>query len=201
MTFEYIHSYDHPSLDTPPQLAGLMGLQEGLGVAPIVVGGVAMTAGAFAAWLAKSGWSTGDYNNFMAMMNDVIHQWDKLGWKTGCWKKHPAKRVEWKKFWTRFGKHYGAHGKVSTYSFLSDAEEGPARVFMQEMQNWAKFFEKTCKADIGITAGGLDPEGGEAPPGDTGGMGDLVKWGAIGIGALVLLNVVTGLKGVVPRRP
>lgn len=200
MSFEIIGS-DHPALDMPPQLEALMVL----GVAPGIVAGVAATAGTFAAWLAKDGWSAGEYNNFMRMMNDTFSQWDKLGWVKGadgksCWRKYPAKRAEWKAFWTRFGKHYRAHGQVSTLSFLSDSEEGPARAFMAGLQQWGTgFFEKVCGADIGVTTG-LDPDSG-APPPDVGGPGDFLKYGAWLVGGLVVLNVISGLRGAFPRKP
>jgi hypothetical protein len=200
MSFEYV---DHPPLDLPPQLAGLLGLQA-FGVAPLVIGGVA-AATVLSAILAKQSWSVGDYNNYMRMMKDLFEQWDKLGWDTGCWTKYPAKRTEWKALWVRFGKHYAQYPVIKNsipifgYDPAHSAEEGPARGFIADLRRWGEWLQKTCRGDIGITAGGLDPNRGATPVNEDG-MGDIIKYGAFAIGGLVLLNVISGVRGALPPR-
>lgn len=199
MTFQIIGD-DQPTLDVPPELASLTGLD----VVPIVVAGVGVTAGTFAAWLAQDGWSTGEYNNFMLKMNDIFKDWDKLGWGAkgqngkSCWANNPRRRKAWKALWARFGKHWRQYGQVSYV--LTDSVEGPARDLMQELLGWGPFFEKVCGAEIGVAGESLDPGSGVAPARE-GGMADMVKYAAWAIGGLVALNVITGLRGAFPRKP
>ncbi len=204
--FEIIEAHDRPSLDMPPMLAELQGLQGGLGYYPVLIGGVA-AAGALAAWLNEGDWSAGTYNSHMRMMSDTFKHFDALGWKikdaegVSCWHKHPEQRKQFKRLWIRFGKHYAEHGSVGSYSYLSDNEEGPARGFMLDLQRWATFLEKACQINLGPAGGGLDVKQGDTPSSESDKLGNLVKWGAIGIGGIVLLNVITGLRGAFPQQP
>lgn len=200
MSFQVVGG-DSPNLDQPPELAQLMGLQS-LGVAPAIVAGVAATAGTMAAWLARDGWSVGAYNDNMRMMNDIFKRWDKLGWLAGkdgksCWKKNPARRRQWKALWARFAKLYGK-GQVSEWSYISDSDEDPARTIMRSLASvWVPFFEKTCGEATNIGSGQLEPE----PEGDGGGdIMTMLKYGGVIVGGLVVLNVISGIRGALPKK-
>jgi hypothetical protein len=195
MTF---HAYDPTGIDTPPLLENLRGLSGlgAFGVAPLLVGGAAgaaAAAAAVAAWLTAPDWNVGQYNHYMASMDATIKEMDKLGWATGCWQDNPVKLRQFKTFWAKFSKHWGEYGRQSVW--LDDDAEKPARDLLKELGSWITWFEKTCRADLGPTIHdpGVDPT--PAPSGWT----PLVKWGAIGLGALVLLNVVQGVRGAFPR--
>ena len=206
MSFEYIGD-DHATLDMPPELAGLMGLE----VAPLVVAGVAATIGTFAAWLAKGRWSTGEYNNYMRALDDTFKTWDKLGWVKGadnksCWEKNPAKREQWLLLWGRFSKHYKENPVITNaipilgFDPAYSREEGPARVFMAKMEEWGNdFFGKVCGADVGSKID-LDPGSGDPPPSPEGGPGGLLKYGMWIVGGLVALNMISGIRGLLPAR-
>jgi hypothetical protein len=198
------HQYAPDSIDTPPQLQGLYGLS----IAPLIpflVGG-ASVAGTLLAWEGKPSWSVGEYNNYMRQMSDTIKEWDTLGWDAGCWKKSPAKRTAWKAFWTRFSKHYKEWPNFPTGKWttpvggLPPGAEMPTRSLMKELAAWGAWLNKTCQA------GTVAPTPLPDPTPDNGGgtstdVATMVKWGAIGIGAIVLLNVVQGVRGAFPRRP
>jgi hypothetical protein len=189
MTLQVAPRYD---VDGFERLAGLAGPEM---LIPIAAG-IAGTA-AISAFLGDKSWATGDYNMWMGRMNATFPVWDKLGWDSGCWKKYPNKRAEWKGFWTAFGNHYRDHGQVSTYSFLSDAEEGPARVFLQDMARWSTWFGKNCGLDAGTTP--FNPNAGD-PTQPENAFGGYLKWGAIAIGGLVALNVISGLRGAFSKQ-
>lgn len=200
MTFE-----QYPTgIDTPPELENLRGLtgMGAFGVGPLLIaGGVAAAGATIAAWLADPDWSTGEYNDYMLAMDQSIKELDKLGWSSGCWQKNPAKMRQWKDFWARFSKHYGEYGRQSVY--LSDAAEKPARTLLKTLAGWTDWFEKNCGIDIGpsVTApGGSDPSVIPHVAGAVTEWTPLVKWGAIGLGALVVLNVLSGIRGVIPRQ-
>jgi hypothetical protein len=166
----------------------------------VLVGGTAIAA-AVSAWLSNDGWSVGEYNNWMNQMNDTIKAWDQIGWNypgTGpkaCWRQHPAKRNDFKAFWARFSKHYAAHGQISGF-YVSDSEEKPARALMAELAGWGAWLNKACNAEIGNPTPDPDP----VPPGATD-WGAIMKWGAIGLGAVVVLNVITSVRSAFPRQP
>jgi hypothetical protein len=197
------HQYPPDSVDTPPQLQGLYGLGV-LPLAPFVIAGSTAAATAtIGSWLGNN-WDKGTYNTIAAKINDTIKQWDNQGWNvpgTGakaCWKMNPQRRKEFKAFWTRWSKHYGEYGKQNVY--LSDSAEMPVRnIFLPELAQWAEWLNSACKIK---TMGSVGPT--PAPPdegGPTTDMAAMVKWGVIGIGAIVLLNVVQGVRGAFPRRP
>ncbi len=200
-----------PGADTPPELAALfgvsppsalcsggsftcLGLSE-LGIAPLfLLAGGAAAGASILAWLNNTEWTVDEYNQWMLTMNNTIHDWDQRGWKSGCWQKYGARRKAWLNFWKRFSLHYGLHGRIGQYSFVSDREERPSRILMKELKNWGKWLNTACKVDTGASA--LDPGAGAPPPSpiaDTDWAG-VIKWGALGLGALVALNVATGLR-------
>jgi hypothetical protein len=211
MTF---HMLPPDSVDTPPELAALYGLNppqtmcghDGLGrfrclgglgiplLIPFAIAGAGAAGATISSWLGTN-WDVGTYNS--RKINDTIHQWDAQGWKpNNCWGKYPAKRRAFKAFWSRWSKHYGKYGTQSVY--LSDAAEMPVRnVFLPELEAWGRWLNETCKID---TAGGIGPV---VQPDDGGGpttdIAQMVKWGALGIGAIVLLNVVQGVRGALPQ--
>jgi hypothetical protein len=201
MTFE---QYGHTGIDTPPALEQLRGLSGvgAFGAAPLLVGGAAGAAAAAAAvasWLTAPDWNVGQYNYYMASMDSTIKEMDKLGWSTGCWQKNPAKLRQFKTYWAKFSKHWSEYGRQSVY--LPDSAELPARDLLKELGGWIKWFEKTCGSDLGPTV--HDPDAVDPTHDPTaGGMdwGPIVKWGAIGLGALVALNVISGIRGAIPQR-
>jgi hypothetical protein len=157
----------------------------------------AAAAGLIAEWLTNKDWSAGEYNYWMTTINDTFKQWDQLGWHrpgdgpNACWKKHPVKRNEFLAFWARFSKHYKEHGQVSTY--VSDSEEKPARAIMAELAAWGAWLNKTCAA-------GIDDPPPEPSNGGGTDWGAVFKWGAIGLGAVVVLNIIVGVRGAFPRQ-
>jgi hypothetical protein len=203
MTF---YAYDSTGIDTPPALESLRGLSGAgaFGVAPILIAGAAGVAAAgtlVADWLASDAWSVGEYNDYMKAMDSLIHQLDKLGWANGCWQNNPVKYQQWRDFaWGRFSVHYGEYGKQSVY--LPDSAEKPARNLLRELAAWVQWFEKTCGDALGPNIS--EPRRGDPSVDPSAGVaaqqwGDLVKWGALGLGALVLLNIVQGVRGALPR--
>jgi hypothetical protein len=202
MTFQYV---DQPYLDSPPQLADLRFVSGGnFGALPLLpfalAGGGALVGATVTAWLGEPSWSVGEYNHWMKQMNDSIAEWDKLGWKNGCWQGHTEKRRQWLTFWSQFAKHYGEHGQISSFSFVSDSEELPARALMKKLRAWGDWLNTTCGAQTGITTPDAPAAPGEPGGPSTTDWGSIAKWGAIGLGALVALNVVTGLKDAFPGR-
>jgi hypothetical protein len=207
------HQYAPDTTDTPPELANLYMVKPSLGdlgFIPFLVGG-ASAAATLLAWSdTKRRWSEGEYNDYMRQMNDTIKEWDKLGWKAGCWQKAPAKQKAWKAFWSRFSKHYrewptNPGRELFSQDVLSDAEY-PARNLMRQLAEWGNWLNSTCQAGTSVPAPLPDPytNGGGGGGGGGGGkieqVGNVVMWGAIGIGAIVLLNVVQGVRGAFPRR-
>jgi hypothetical protein len=216
MTF---HRYGLESLDTLPEFQGLYGLtpitgQPGLfamgglgdlGLAPYLVAGGAVAGAALTKFLLDEDWSTGEYSYWMDTMNSTIQEWDKLGWLKGsdgksCWDKNPEMRRQFKSFWSRFSKHWAAYGEQSGY--LSDSAEGPARKLLQELKEWGTRLTQVCQ----IAAGALPISTQQQTQQEVhttsaaGPYADMIKWGAIGLGALVALNVVSGIRGAFPRR-
>jgi hypothetical protein len=180
-----------PEIDTPPQLQGLYGL--GVPVVPFLIAGTGAAA-AVSSWLGDD-WDLGTYNVITSKINDTIKNWDQQGWRpNNCWGKYPQKRKEFKEFWARWSKHYGQYGKQSVY--LSDSAETPVRkIFLPELAAWAQWLNTACNVDTG---GPIDPV---RPDDNSTDLASIVKWGAIGIGAIVLLNVVQGVRGAFPNRP
>ena len=187
MTF---YSYDHGS-DVSPLMQGL----RELGVVPLylLAGGVAAGA-ALTRFLESDEWSAGEYNFWMDKMDATFHEWDALGWSHGCWNNAELRR-QWLSFWQRFSKHYAAHGKVSS-GWVSDSEEKPARLLLQELVSWGEKLNAQCSADIDNPSPTPPPP---LPPPEAPWL-SYVKWGAIGLSALVALNVISSVRNVLPRR-
>lgn len=214
--------YAPTSLDTPKQLEDLYGLTPpsrdlGFVCGGVCIGAAALASGSAVAYinsLLDRGWDTGTYNTLMQMMNNTIGGgipgkpggWDQFGWESGCWQKYPGKRKEWLAYWGAFSKHYAKYGEQSGY--LSDAAENPVRnILLPKLRMWASWFEKTCgkKDAAGQLPQPLPNGGGPLDPitsnGDTSAnIATMVKWGALGIGGILLLNVVSGIRGAFPRR-
>lgn len=181
--------------DMPPLASSLYGLSAGLGILPLylIVGGAAAGV-ALMRFLANDEWSAGEYNDWMLKMDQTLHEWDKLGWSSGCWKKFPDKRRQWLAFWTRFSRHYGDHGRV-TSGFVTDSEEKPARELLRELMEWGDRLNNDCGIDIGAA---VLPPPPPAPPEPE--WMPYVKWGAIGLAAIAALSVFTGVRNAFPSR-
>jgi len=195
------HQYAPSPVDLPPQLAGLYGL----GVVPLVpvflLAGGAAGGVTLSTMLGKDQWSIGEYNYWMRTLDDTFRAWDPLGWRTGCWQKHPERRRAWVSLWERFSKHYAEHPVITRISFppwALESEEAPARAVMKELAEFQKWLNRTCgaKAVSPVTA----PEVTERPPTTGAEIGAAIKWGAIGIAALLGLNVLSALRGAATRR-
>lgn len=198
------HQYtDDEGLDTPKQLEAIYGLSN-LGYIQFLIGG-ASAAAAVASWLQDKDWSTGTYNAMTAKINATIHEWDRLGgganWNK-CWGKYPAMRRQWKSFWSRWSKHYGEYGKQS--GWVSDSAEKPVReMFLPELAAWGERLSGTC--NIATTPVGPivppppAPNGGGGGGSPTGDIASAIKWGVMGIGAVLAFNVFKMTRGPGPR--
>jgi len=189
---------DIPSLDTSSHMMELSRFtcleRPGLGVLPLVplffmAGGTAIGA-TLTGWLQRPSWSSGEYNDFMRVMDDTFKEWDKQGWTHGCWGNAELRR-QFLSLWSQFSKHYKEHPTITRLTvppWVLDSEEKPARRIMERLN-------KECR----IEAPGLPPE--EPPPEAGGGakdplekLGDILMWGALGVGALFALNVVKTIR-------
>lgn len=200
--------YAPTSLDTPKQLESLYGLSDlGLAWIPFLIAGSSAAATAtIGSWMGTN-WDRGTYNIIVRKIDDTIKHWDQQAWgKFGgpnCWRKYPAKRKEWLAFWRRWSKHYGKYGQQHVY--LSDEAENPVRnIFLPEMQQWANWFNTACKMQTTAVAPASPtppPSSTEANGSATGNIATAVKWGAIGVGGILLMNIVSGIRGALPRQP
>lgn len=154
------------------RLSGL----ESFGALPLlyVMAGTAVAAGAtVSAWLTKTEWAVGEYNYYMRLMDATIKAWDKLGWTTGCWQKHPDRREMWKSFWAQFSAHYARYGTIPDYSYVSDSAEKPARDLMTRLAEWGNWLNTECGAHVS----GITPPPG--PTDDSDSATGFLKWGAL----------------------
>ena len=174
---------------------------DGFEVAPIVfvLAGTAVAAGVgVAAWLNQKGWSVGEYNQWMRQMDATIKNWDALGWKYGCWKNADTRKA-WLDFWKAFSTHYKEHGLISSVSYVSDSEEMPARNLMSQLIQWGNTLNN-CGAPIAIKDISSEKAAEEQAAASETDWGSLLKWGAIGVGGLVLLNLLTGFKSAFAKQ-
>jgi hypothetical protein len=152
--------------------------------------GASAVAGATAAyaWLSREEWSVDDYNSQMHRMDQTIRLWQNLGWsnpgkdKNACWRRHENRRLEWATFRDRFAKFYGEHGKQSYY--LPDAIERQARDFVKELAGWGEWLEASC--GIGLVS---KPEEDKED-----GLASALKWGAILVGGVVVLQLIGSVR-------
>ncbi|MEE8385941.1 MAG: hypothetical protein V3S01_08490 [Dehalococcoidia bacterium] len=196
------HGYSYGQADAMEQGLGLLPLL------PFLIAGTGATAGAVVTgWLNNDDWSIGEYNHWMRTMDVTIGGgvpgkpggWDQLGWETGCWQKYPHKRREWQAFWALFSKHYAEHGIITGATvppWLIDSEEKPARDLMRRLRAFGTWLNKTCGADTGTTLPTQTAAAGapDAPPEPTD-WEAIIKWGALGLGALVALSAVSTVRG------
>lgn len=186
MSFSYVDDSNYYSrFDQSPRLDGL----EGSGLLYAMASAAALSAGAAVAkWLGSDSdsWSVDEYNAFMAEMYNTILAWDRIGWQMGCW-NDISRRENWKVFMKAFGDHY-AKGKVTHY--VSDSEERIAKDLMRRLAAWGEALNKACGLKPAPDPK-PDPQKDEGP-----GALDYLKWGAIGIGALLALNIVAAVKNV-----
>ena len=171
--------------------------EEGFGVVPIAIylmAGSALAAGSMVtSWLSKNEWSVGEYNTYMRIMYDTILSWDKIGWSQGCWAKNPTRRELWANFMQQFGLHY-RQGVIPDYSYVSDAEEKPARLFMQRMAEWGDWLNTHCNAGTNNPFGPT----GAPEPGSTeenaSSLETMLKLGIYLTAGVVAVNLLKGLK-------
>jgi hypothetical protein len=206
------HQYnDDEGLDTPKQLEALYDL--GVPLIPLFLIGGASAGAAVSSWLHDDDWSVGKYNAMMRKINDTIHEWDKQAggknWNK-CWGKHPTMRRQWKNFWSRWAAHYGEYGQIGEcfdfkkkYTcFVPDSAEKPVRdIFLPELEAWGKRLNKVCSIEttpVGPVAPSPTPNGGggSTPTGD---IASAIKWGVMGIGAVLAFNVFKMTRGPGPR--
>jgi hypothetical protein len=162
-----------------------------LAIPVFYVVGASAIAGATAAyaWLSREEWSVDDYNSQMERMQQTIQLWQDLGWsnpgkdKNACWRRHENKRLEWVLFRDRFIKFYGEHGKQSYY--LPDAIERQARDFVRELAGWADWLEASC--GIGMVKPKPHPD-------ESDGLTNALKWGAILVGGVVVLQLIGSVR-------
>lgn len=160
--------------------------------------GSSAVAGATAAyaWLSREEWSVEQYNDQMSRMQQTIQLWQDLGWsnpgkdKNACWRRHENKRLEWAIFRDRFIKFYGENGKQSYY--LPDAIEKIARDYVRELATWGEWLAASC----GISS--VTPKPPESPEEPTD-LGTILKWGAILVGGVVALQIISSVKDVTRR--
>lgn len=170
-----------------------------LGILPLIyaaaVGGVAV-GGLVASWLSKDDWSYGEYNAYMNEMYQTILLWDKIGWSKGCW-NDANRRARWSIFMNAFGKFYGEHGKISAASFVSDAEEKPARDFMRKLSAWSDELNASCNANIPNNLPNPNPN--PAPPPSPTDPLDYLKYGVWLVGGILALQLVSSVRGATAR--
>lgn len=152
-----------------------------------------LAASAIASFMAEKSWGVADYNYWMDLMYRTIKDWDTQGWKSKCWEKNPSTRVSWVSFMTRFGDFYGKHGQVKVY--VSDVEEEGAKLLLGEMKLWAAWIGLNCKTDLSPSP--FDPNKPE-PAAEESSLLKYFKWAAIGFGSLAILNIVMGIRSVLP---
>jgi hypothetical protein len=189
-------SYDDNAAGSPT-LAAFFG---GLGATPTTVYPLASDPSAsastiIAGWLKDDSWSAGQYNAYMYEMYQTILLWDKIGWQKGCW-NDATRRARWVIFMNGFGKHYKEHGNISSASYLDDSEEAPAHDFAKQLAAWGNELNASCAANIPQV---IPPPPG--PNGDSGGgdstfdLGSALKWGALLVGGVLALQLITAFKG------
>jgi hypothetical protein len=185
MSFEYLDDRSYYA-SAPRDLSDL-------GIIPLVyaVGVGAAAAGTVVSgWLSKDDWDVGSYNDNMFTMYRTILDWDTIGWKKGCW-TDSGRRARWKTFMEGFGKHYGAHGKISGISFVSDSEERPAREYMRKLALWGDELNKACGANIPDYLPPPVPPPTEAV--------DYLKYGAWLVGGILAIQLFSAARGAAPR--
>jgi hypothetical protein len=168
-------------------------LESGLGVPLplLLVAGAAVTGATLQAWI-NNGWSTAEYNAIVKTIDASLHNWDAAGWTNDCWKKNPVKRAQWLALWKVFSDHYKQYGQQSVY--LADAAENPIRNYvLPQMIEWSTWLKKTCNVDTGGLPEAEEPK----KPFD---FENALKWGAIGIGAIVALQLVASVRSALPPR-
>lgn len=203
MTFELVCPTGVSGTDLP-QLEGLYGLapttqQAGLGLAPLLIGGGIAATAAITAWLEDDDWDIGTYNNMVLKIDDLIHEIDQLGWTGNCWKKHPAKRKAFKRFWARWSRHYAEHGRIETKSWLGDdcltcyvpdSAENPVRDdLLPELKGWVNWLQRVCGQETAAPESVKDPAREKSSPSATAfalGAGGTMLAVGLGIGALLL---------------
>lgn len=188
MSFSYVDDSNYYArFDQSQRLDGF----EGTGLLYAMASAAALSAGAAVAkWLSSDAdsWNVDQYNAFMSEMHETILAWDRIGWDRGCW-NDISRRENWKVFMNAFGKHW-SKGKATYY--VSDSEEGIAKDLMRRLAAWGEELNKVCGLKPGpAPIHDTDPEKDEGP-----GAFDYLKWGAIGIGALLALNIVSAVKNV-----
>jgi hypothetical protein len=186
------------------RLGGLFGLEQAAQVAKaaanpqVVIAIGSALLGALVSWVATDSWSVGEYNYWMSTANNTFHEWDKLGWSSGCWEKDKEARAKWLAFWKRFSAHYAKHGQISSYSYVSDSEEEPARDLLTKLAEWGAWFDKNCRNNTESTAPGSGDAITKAPDEPTD-WAAIAKWSGIAVGGLVVLSLLNTVRGATQR--
>lgn len=169
-----------------------------LGVLPFLIAGGGIAAAAIIAALNK-GWDTSEYNYWMQLMDATLHEWDTTAKVKGCWKNNPGLRTAWLGYWKRFSTHYKLGlmkvSGVSADIYLPDRYEIPAKLLLKELDDWGRRLNTACGIDgrVGPTEG---PHTGDEPPPSVTDLGSMLKWGAILVGGVLALNVVSSMKNI-----
>ncbi len=154
--------------------------------------------GALASWLAMDQWSVGEYNYWMKNADETLAEWDRLGWSSGCWNRDAQARKNWLSFWGRFSKHYKDRGQISSYSYVSDSEELPARDLLKKLIEWGDWFRANCGVETGDKATPGQAKPTPSPENDTD-WASIAKWSAFGVLGLLALRFANELKGLAKR--
>jgi hypothetical protein len=174
----------------------------GFGVLPLVplflFGGGAAVAGTVSRLLkADTEWTTGEYNYWMDYIDGTWKVWDGVGWDKGCWAKNPRVRQEWVNFGARFAKQ-NSLGRMKIGGFghdiyLPDQYELSARNLLGELRGWGDRLNALCKAGT-VQPGPDKPPPPPPGPNEPTDLGTMLKWGAVVVGGILALNVVSTFK-------
>ena len=199
-----IHGLRSFELGPTDVAAGAAAATGGVGTATFLLAG-AVAVATLKGWISRTSWSGAEYNLWMRTMNDTIGQWDTLGWKLGCWQKYPDMRKNWLQYWSRFSKQWKEHPSVdpgALITWATESEEAPARILMTELSDWGSWFNAHCGAQLDIKPLS-DEEAATIAKANSIQSTDwtsLVKWGALAIGGVVALNLISSIRGAFSHR-
>ncbi len=130
-------------------LGGDPGEMGELGAIFTLVGLTAVASAAAITAYLKDDWDVGEYNAAILQINERIKELDADAARNGCWKRKPHLKRQFDSFKRRWKAHYTEHGKISSWSYVSDGEEQPVRqTFFPELRNWELVLEKECRTAV-----------------------------------------------------